>query len=173
MNNSINLRIEDGVKDALTEMASQKDQKLSLYIREILVEYVENHGTHEDLQNSKDSKGSNTNSDKPKNQDSQEYKDPDARVNFYQMILWVNDRNTQPLFNNSRQFLLSIKKQVEIAIMDSPFSPELKMEFMKILEDINRVLKEPEGYNKRFDFSLCGSPLSFNYGLLRKELVKL
>ena len=35
-------------------------------------------------------------------------------------------------------------------IMESPFSPQLKMEFMKIETDITRVLHEPEGYNRKF-----------------------
>lgn len=172
MNTTINLRIDDGLKDALTEMADQRNLKLSKFAREILMEYVKNPDSIDDVQNIKDSKDLSTTSDREKNQDSQGFRDPDAHVNFLQMILWIHDRRAQPLFNNSREFLLSIKGQVDIAILDSPFSPHLKMEFMKIQTDLNSVLREPDGYNKRFAFASCGVS-GFNYELLSNELKNL
>lgn len=56
---------------------------------------------------------------------------------------------------------------------DFEFNNELRFEFLKVLNDINRYLVEPDDQNKYFNFCYQSNLYAFNYSILFSEVWRL
>lgn len=75
-----------------------------------------------------------------------------------------------PYESSTREVIESLKSKVELVINESSFSQELKMEFLKVLNDLNRFLVEPDSNSKQFIFSVPNHSLAFDYSRLMNEI---
>ncbi|SDH09556.1 DUF6364 family protein [Winogradskyella thalassocola] len=160
MNTKINLRIDEYTKEALDEYASQEGKQLSEYIRDILrnhVGLIPNHIEDEYFVI-------------PQLEVIDALNEYENSYDFTYLLTWLFCRYMFPIETNSEEAIQSIKRRVELAINESGFSQELKLEFMKVLNDINRFLVESEYERKQFYFPLKNHQLSFNYNLLMNEI---
>lgn len=165
MKTTINLRIDEDLKTSLQELSDDYGVSLSDYIREIL----ENHLN--DFSNDEESLDFEEENDLPVLHFSPT---PFERTyGFTVLLAWLCYTYIQPEYNGNTDVLLALKSKVEKAINQSRFSKELKLEFLKVLNDINRCLIEPNDKQNYFTFSRPGSPHSFNYYQLMNEIWKL
>ena len=92
---------------------------------------------------------------------------------FTNLLTWLFCRQLHPQDNNPKTVLTSFKLKIEKVLSESSFSNELKLEFLKVLGDLNRFLLEPDYEGKKFEFPIHGNHLSFNYYLLMNEIWSL
>ena len=165
MDSKINLRIDENTKLGLEEMASYNNQSLSQYLRELLTDHVLD--SHE-----VDDEDFIDISDSIEVFDSNEcnLKQYEQSYDFTYLLTWLFYKSMNPQDVNSKTVLTSLKNKVELVINESSFSQELKLEFVKILNDLNRFLVEPEYEHKQFFFSTTNHPLSFDYFRLMDEI---
>lgn len=165
MDAKINLRIDDNIKLGLEELASDRNQRLSEYLRELLTDHVLEDINEEDCDfiDLPDAIDVFRSEKLQKNQYEQSY-------DFTYLLTWLFFKYMNPLETNGKEVIRHIKKKLERTINESSFSQELKLEFVKILHDLNRFLVEPDYDNKQFFFSTTNHPLSFNYYKLMDEI---
>ncbi|MBD0833754.1 hypothetical protein [Aestuariibaculum sediminum] len=164
MDEKINLRIDQDVKLGLEELAREENQTLSVYLRTLLSDHVEQFQVDHDgipevvylgIPAKKLTKGY------------------EQTFEFTALLTWLFCRYTNPIEPASKEALKGIKSKVESVINSSGFSQELKMEFLKVLNDLNRFLLEPDYQYKQFAFSVMGNHQSFNYDRLINEIWSL
>ncbi|NRD19509.1 hypothetical protein HNV08_05580 [Winogradskyella eckloniae] len=165
MDTTINLRLGADVKLQLEELASYNIQTLSQYLRELLTDHVLDHNEVDDeffIDIPDSVEIFKSNEQKPKRYE-QSY-------DFTYLLTWIFYKSMNPQDFNNKTLLTSIKNRVELVINESSFSQELKLEFVKILNDLNRFLVEPNYEHKQFFFSTTNHPLSFDYFRLMDEI---
>lgn len=164
MEAKINLRIEETIKAGLEEVASENNQSLSQYLRELLTDHILDYEEN--------------------NEDFQEFPEPvtltheendeyEKSFQFTYLLTWMFCRQMHPVDTNNKEVIVAIKNRVELTINKSSFSQELKLEFVKVLSDINRFLVEPDYDNKHFVFPIPNNHLSFDYYKLMNEIWSL
>lgn len=167
MDSKINLRIEANIKFGLEELASENNQSLSEYLRDLLTEHVlDPTGFEEDF----------IDLDNPDSYIDLGTVTIDAAKNYEQsfdftyLVVWLFCRYMHPVETNDKAVIKNIKSKVERVINESSFSQELKLEFVKVLNDINRFLVEPDYQNKQFYFPTFNHLLSFDYYRMMNEI---
>ncbi|WP_419212578.1 ribbon-helix-helix domain-containing protein [Maribacter sp. X9] len=165
MKSTINLRIEEDLKISLQEMADDSGVSLSDHIRDILLKHLDNfiEEIPEPYEEEEDF-------------DDLDYFTPtpfERTFEFTHLLTWLFCRQLHPQDNNSKIVLQGFKIKVEKVLAESTFSNELKLEFLKVLGDLNRIIIEPDYENKQFLFPVMGNHLSFNYYLLINEIWSL
>ncbi|WP_339629662.1 hypothetical protein [uncultured Maribacter sp.] len=171
MQKTINLRVDEELKSTLQELAEIHGYSLSDYTREILLNHVEDFNSEKFTDSI----------DQEEIDEEEEYYDSDLSIEipyektyaFTCLLTWLFCRRMHPHDNNSKSILTSLKLKVERVLAESSFSNELKLEFLKVLGDLNRYLLEPDSEDKQFQFSVLGNHLSFNYYLLMNEIWSL
>jgi hypothetical protein len=170
MDTTICIRASEPLKTSLLERAELHDTTLSKYSRNVLMRHI-------DDQNNIDS--SYVDEDEDYYEETFEdhessYVTPYEKTYAFTCLLaWLFCRQMHPQDNNSIAALNSIKLKVEKVLAESSFSNELKLEFLKVLGDLNRYLLEPDYEGKSFEFPLLGHHLTFNYYLLMNEIWSL
>lgn len=89
------------------------------------------------------------------------------------LVCWLFNKYMYNNSSDTNQFILAIKGMVENAMTDYSFSNELRFEFLKVLNDINRYLIESDNNSKQFQFCIPNNMFTFNYSLLIKEVWNL
>ena len=163
MDTTINLRIDINLKLELEELAHENSESLSEYLRHLLQEHVEYASDEDHFIGSGETLFIN-------NKDFNEY---EKTFDFTYLLTWLFCKQSHPIDTNSKEVIKAIKNRVELVINDSSFSYELKLEFIKILNDINRFLIEPDYKQKQFIFSCPNHHLSFDYYKLMNEIWSL
>ncbi|PCJ98701.1 MAG: hypothetical protein COA50_00190 [Flavobacteriaceae bacterium] len=163
MKKTINLRVDIELKLSLQVLANEQGSSLSDYIRDIIIFHIEE---------------SNFENLEPVLLIKDETNDPkitafETTYQFTCLLTWLFCRHINPVENNSKEVILGMKTKVEKAIEQSSFSHELRLEFLKVLSDLNRFILEPDYENKQFLFTRPGSNLSFNYYQLMNEIWSL
>ena len=172
MNTTINLRIKLEIKDDLEEMASLNNQTLSEYLREVINDHVALKSYDEEYDDSwEESEYQENEIHEPTSLGiiikSRDY---EKTYGFTSLLTWLFCKQMDPIDLNSKVVIQSLKVKVESVINESSFSQELKMEFVKVLNDINRFMAEPDYQNKQFLFSSINNQFSFNYYRLMNEV---
>lgn len=162
MDTKINLRISEYTKGKLEEDAESYGTTLSQYVREILDDHVglEKYFDEDD----EVLEGSTQVVAVPS------LKAFEKTLKFTQLSIWLFYKYMYPIDTNHKVAIRTIKQYVEMTIDESSFSRELKIEFLKVLTDINRFLAEPDYERKQFYFSISNHQLYFNYGMLINEI---
>jgi hypothetical protein len=163
MDAKINLRIDEAVKHKLEELATLNDISLSVYLRGLLTDHVSEDSYEYNGLDSPESIYL-----KPIEATSQ--KRYEESFDFTYLLTWLFSKYMQPVETNSYNVINNLKNKVERVILESSFSRELKLEFVKVLSDINRFLVESSYENKHFVFSIPNNHLSFNYYMLMDEV---
>ncbi|WP_198146914.1 type II toxin-antitoxin system RelB/DinJ family antitoxin [Maribacter thermophilus] len=163
MKTTINLRIDEDLKSSLQELADQYGISLSDYLREILYNHLDYIDIAEPPIPDEDLITIEPSPNLPY----------EKTYEFTGLLTWLFCRYMHPSDNNSKATLDTLKTKVERVLEKSSFSHELKLEFLKVLGDLNRYLLEPEHENKQFLFPISGNHLSFNYYLLMNEIWSL
>ncbi|WP_147676279.1 hypothetical protein [Algibacter pacificus] len=163
MDAKINIRIDEAVKHQLEELATLKHMSLSVYLRHLLTNHVSDDSFEVDYLNL------------PKSIDVGPTEDTLEKIyeqsfDFTYLLTWLFSKYMQPVETNSSHVIRKLKYKVELVISESSFSQELKLEFLKVLSDINRFLVEPSYENKHFLFSIPNNHLSFDYNRLMNEI---
>ncbi|GAL80002.1 hypothetical protein JCM19274_2674 [Algibacter lectus] len=167
MDSKINLRIDEAVKCQLEELATLYDMSLSVYLRDLLTDHVSEDSCEGDYL------------DLPRTV----YIGPTKEIlkkggyeqsfEFTQLLTWLFSKYMEPVETSSLDAINNLKNKVERVVLESSFSQELKLEFLKVLNDTNRFLVEPSYENKHFVFSTPNNQLSFNYYMLMNEIWNL
>ncbi|WP_179321189.1 DUF6364 family protein [Winogradskyella helgolandensis] len=160
METKINLRIEYNIKEKLDEYASQEGMHLSEYIRNIFRNHV---GIKSEV-------SEEVYIDLPKTLIKNTFNEYEKSFDFTYLLTWLFHKYIFPLGSNNKDVIKTLKQRVERTINESSFSQELKLEFVKVLNDINRFLVESEYEKKQFYFPLKNHHLSFNYDMLMNEI---
>ncbi|WP_158848084.1 hypothetical protein [Algibacter sp. L1A34] len=163
MDAKINLRIDEAVKHQLEELATLNDMSLSVYLRDLLTNHVSEDSYEDDCLDLPESIYL-----RPIEETSQ--KRYEESFDFTYLLTWLFCKYMQPVEINSHNVINNLKNKVELVILESSFSRELKLEFVKVLSDINRFLVESSYENKHFVFSIPNNHLSFNYNMLMNEV---
>jgi hypothetical protein len=167
MDTAINLRIDFDLKLELEELAIENNQTLSEYLREQLQEHVDYISSEDDF-NISGEKLTLT------NEVVYEY---EKSFDFTYLLTWLFCKQSHPIDTNSNEAIKAMKNRVELVINESSFSVELKVElkveFIKVLSDINRFLIEPDYEHKQFIFSCPNHHLSLDYYKLMNEIWSL
>lgn len=160
MDTKINLRIDECIKDSLEEQAIVEGISLSEYIRRILTDHIglELDDEFFELQENQASKVMIL---------SYSY---EKTFDFTNLLTWIFCKYLYPIDTNSKEVITALKQKVELVISESTFSQDLKMEFVKIFNDINRFLGEPDYTNKQFYFPIPNLQSSFNFTMLMNEI---
>lgn len=167
MQATINIRLDEDLKTSLQELAELDGYSLSDYTREILLNHLNDFSLEDFIEEEEE--------------DLEEFQDSDIIIElpyersyeFMCLLVWIFCRQMHPQDANSKVILTTFKIKVEKVLANSSFSNELKLEFLKILSDLNRYLLEPEYQDKQFLFCVPGNHLSFNYYLLINEIWSL
>ncbi|NRB61387.1 MAG: hypothetical protein HRU50_15815 [Winogradskyella sp.] len=170
MKAKISIRIDDDIKVLLEDQAEQKGQTVSTYAREILESHVNQENYREDELISESS---------PKIPTETFIINVDSSLSFVKsfgftyLLSWMlaKSLNHQCYFSNDA--LKGLRGLIESAIDSRSFSRELRMGFTKVLNDLNRVIIEPENHERYFWFPLPNHHGSFNYFLLVNEVLRL
>lgn len=170
MQATINLRLDGDLKTSLLGLAELDGYSLSDYIREILLNHLDNF-SREKL--TKEEERHEIDDEDFQEIDLSKQTPYERTYEFTCLIVWIFCRKMHPQDANSINALTSLKYKVENVLENSSFSSELKSEFLKILSDLNRFLLEPEYQDKQFIFCVPGNHLSFNYYLLINEIWSL
>ncbi|WP_418637045.1 ribbon-helix-helix protein, CopG family [Winogradskyella sp.] len=158
MDTKINLRIDKDLKETLEDYALDEGKNLSEYIRDVLEDHIElKKDDFDDALFPVISVVSLTN-------------DFEKSYEFTYLLTWLFSKYMYPVDKNSKDSIRVLKEIVEKVISKSSFSQELKMEFVKVLNDINRFLVESDYEGKQFYFSIYNNQSSFNYNLLMNEI---
>ena len=168
MEAKINLRIDETIKAGLEEFANDSGQTMSEYLRELLTNHVLESNFEDGIDYDslpKEITISTTSEAINKNYE--------QTFEFTYLLTWVFCKYMRPVENNGKEVIKQLKSRVELVIHESAFSIELKFEFMKILNDLNRFLLEPEYENKQVVFSIPNNHLSFDYYKLMNEIWSL
>ncbi|TLF47119.1 ribbon-helix-helix protein, CopG family [Maribacter aurantiacus] len=165
MKTTINLRIDEDLKTSLQELSDDYGVSLSDYIREILDNHLN------DFTSEVESFDIVEDNELPV----LHYPLPpfERTYEFTVLLAWLFYSHMQPEFHGNTNVLHALKVKVEKTINQSRFSKELQLELLKVLNDINRCLIEPNDHQKYFTFSRPGSPQSLNYYLLMNEIWRL
>ncbi|WP_418638344.1 hypothetical protein [Winogradskyella sp.] len=160
MSTKINLRIDEYLKETLEEYALDDGKNLSEYIRDVLSDHVGIHKNYEE----------NENCNIPSVVYLDMNNDYEKSYDFTYLLTWLFCKYMFPVDTNSKNIIRGLKQKVEKVINESSFSQELKMEFVKVLNDMNRFLVESDYEGKQFYFSIYNNQSSFNYNLLMNEI---
>lgn len=171
MESKLNLRIDDYTKSRLEELSSKNNISISHYLREILYDHVLDCDLHESIQKMKPSDVSIINDVFVSTVKT--HSDYEKSFDFTHLLTWVFYKYLDPQCTDNDDGLLHIKEKVQAVIFESSFSPDLKIEFGKILNDLHRVLGEPENGYRQFTFSTRNQPLTFNFLMLINEIWSL
>jgi predicted DNA-binding protein len=164
MHDTLNIRIEDTLKSSLQKLADHYGATLSDYLREVLQNHLD------------DFNGEDPSIIDEDTLDTREHPAPipyERTYEFTCLLTWLFCRKMHPQDNNPKTVHTSFKLKVEKVLSESSFSNELKLEFLKILGDLNRYLLESDYENKQFQFPVPSHHLSFNYYLLMNEIWSL
>lgn len=166
MDSKINIRIDEDTKFKLEELALESNLSLSEYLREFLNDHVDDYyeeeSNHENL-------GTVLIDICPK----ENLIDFKQSTEFTYLLIWLFAKYLEPVETNDKHFVQDLKARIEKVISSSSFSVELKMEFVKVLNDINRFLVEPDYDDKKFNFCIPSRIESFNYWTLINEVLSL
>ena len=160
MDTKINLRIDEYLKETIEEYALDEGKNLSEYIRDVLSDHVGIHKNYEE----------NENCSIPSVYYFDRKNDYEKSYEFTYLLTWLFCKYMFPVDTNSKNLISALKRSVELVISESSFSQELKMEFVKVLNDINRFLVESDYEGKQFYFSVYNHQYSFNYQMLMNEI---
>lgn len=163
MDTTINLRIAIELKLELEEYANENNQSLSEYLRGLLQEHIEPKFDEDDF----------IESGEVTILTSEAIYQYEKSYSFTYLLTWLFCKQSHPIETNSKEVIRAMKNRVESAINESSFSSELKLEFVKVLNDINRFLVEPDYDHKQFIFPLANNHLSFDYYKLMNEIWSL
>ena len=169
METTLNLRVDEPLKALLLKQAEIYGTTLSNYCRDVLISHID------DL-NDLDTSYIDSDEDEDDNYHVNEESSDipyEKTYAFTCLLTWLFCRHMHPHDNNSKSILTSLKLKVERVLAESSFSNELKLEFLKVLGDLNRFLLEPDYEGKKFEFPLHGNHLSFDYFKLMNEIWSL
>ena len=177
MDTILNIRVSETLKTSLFEQAELYDTTLSNYSRNVLMSHIDDlnnldtflldEGEEEEEEHYDDYDDSFENDE--------ELAPPpfEKTYAFTTLITWLFCRKMHPEDSNSTYVLNSIKLKTEKVLSESSFSNEVKLEFLKVLSDLNRFLLEPDYEGKKFEFPVHGNHLSFDYYKLMNEIWSL
>ena len=158
MKTILNIRIEQGLKTCIEKSAKEEGITPSEFARNVLNDYLDY-----------------SDEDTPEIQHlgtvvipyiSEFHKDKE----FIMLLNWLYAKAIFPNSQKTRDFVSGMKIILEKAMADYEFSHELRFEFLKVLNDINRYLVEPDDNYKQFHFCYQGNLYAFNYSLLISEV---
>jgi Ribbon-helix-helix protein, copG family len=163
MKTVLNIRVDQELKDKIEEIAYEEGLSTSEYARNILSEYL--------------------GFDEEQTFEVERIEFPsevliDVSKRFYEtndfilLTTWLFTRHIYKN-NDSIEFVSSVKAMLELATTDYKFSNELRFEFVKVLNDINRYLVEPDQEINAFQFSTPNNMYSFNYNLFINEIWRI
>ncbi|SDM65478.1 DUF6290 family protein [Kriegella aquimaris] len=167
MNTTINLRVSNDQKTTLQNLAEDFGCSLSDYIRDVITTHLED--SYEEL----DEPSINLDLEPIILDEGRPIPGFEKSYEFTTLLAWLFYKYMQPTDNNSIEAINGIKYKVEKTLKRSSFSQDLKLEFLKVLSDLNRFVVEPDYSNKHFTFPISGNALSFDYCLLINELWSL
>lgn len=169
MDITINIRASETLKNSLLEQAELYDTTLSNYSRNVLISHID------DLNNLDSSYLDEEDQDENYFDDQETpFETPyEKTYEFTSLLVWLFCRQMHPQDNNPKSVLSLFKLKVEKVLSESSFSNEVKLEFLKVLSDLNRFLLEPDYEGKRFEFPIHGNHLSFDYYKLMNEIWSL
>jgi hypothetical protein len=161
MKTLLNARVSEEVKDSIERQALEEEISVSLCTDNILKEYF---GLFDDQENE----------NIPRYRVVIDISIPFHKTpDYILLITWLFTKHMYTGYADPNQFISRIKSMIEIAMADSKFSNDLRFEFLKVLNDVNRYLFEPDSPSKQFHFCFSGNLVSFNYSLLINEVWKL
>lgn len=166
METKISIRVDEFTKNQLETFAQNESKTLSTYVRELLNDHVRldlYEDEYEVLE-------SYVPSEYPKEYCIDIKPEFEKSYGFTFLLTWLFAKGMNNTCTCSKDNLRDLKVLVESVIEFSSFSNELKMEFVKVLNDINRVLVEANNSSKQFYFSIANHQGSFNYYLLMSEV---
>ncbi|WP_149277639.1 ribbon-helix-helix domain-containing protein [Pareuzebyella sediminis] len=173
MKTTINLRIDDDLKYSLQELADESGTSLSDYLREVLHDHL-NGSFYEEGEEYSDGEEYQTGIEGIVVLDGSGPPIPFERTHdFLILVTWLFSKYMNSEDNNSIEVIQELKDKVEKSIHESSFSQELRLEFLKVLNDMNRFILEGDYPRKHFLFPIPGSAHSFNYYVLLNEIWSL
>lgn len=155
---NLNVKVEEFTRNEIVRLANEEGVSPSEYARNILNDYVGY--SDEDSSETRQLKTvviayiSKFHEDKE----------------FIMLLNWLYAKAIFPNSQETRKFISEMKIILEKAMADYEFSHELRFEFLKVLNDINRYLLEPDDTYKQFYFCYQGNLYAFNYSLLISEV---
>ncbi|WMI64084.1 hypothetical protein RBH94_08370 [Aestuariibaculum sp. YM273] len=161
MEAKINLRIDDEIKFRLEELAIENGQTLSEYSRDLLTDHVNEFYSDEEYPEEVVHLGTVTIDISEKFE---------KTFDFTYLVAWLFSKYMCPTEIDDRATVRTLKYYVEKVIDRSSFSLELKLEFVKVLNEINRFLVEPYCEDKKFQFASLDGSVSFDYNRLLDEI---
>ncbi len=162
MKTVLNIRVEESIKNEIERLAGEEGISPSEFARNILSDYL---GYEEEDENyTIESLGTMI---------------IDCSIPFHKgdefilFVSWLFSKGMYPNNMDNNSFVSYIKSMVEKAIIDYEFSNELRFEFLKVLNDINRCLIEPDVDAQQFNFCHQGNMYTFNYAVLISEVWRI
>ncbi|WP_047544866.1 hypothetical protein [Psychroserpens sp. Hel_I_66] len=86
------------------------------------------------------------------------------------LITWLYSKVVNPYVYESNQQVLSIKRMLELAIKDQVFSNDFRFELLKVLNDLNNYLYQPDGTGKQFWFCVPNNMFSLDCNIMYNEI---
>lgn len=157
----LNIRVEESVKNEIELLASEEGISPSEYARNILNDYLGY--DNEDRSEVVDFGTINIDCSVPFHKDQQ----------FIFLVSWLFSRGMYSYAPGDNTSLSSIKMMIEKAMNDFSFSNELRFEFLKVLNDINRCLFEANAQGREFYFCQQGNMYTFDYSILINEVLRI
>lgn len=158
MKTLLNARVSEEVKECLEQQANEEGITVSLCTENILKDHFGIYDYEENI---------------PRNTVTIDISIPFRETPDYTLLItWLF---TSYMYTNqgvSKPFITRIKSMLENAMADQSFSNELRFEFLKVLNDINRYLLGPDDDSQKFNFCYSGNLFSFNYALFVDEIWK-
>ena len=156
----INIRVDEQTRESLEAYALEKQIKLSEYIRNALIEHIE--CVEEEKQWKK------------------EMAIPDRiviKVNFInkrqftQLVTWLFAKYMFPVEKNPKSYLEYLKSLIQGAMESVSMSPQLQLEFNKVLHEVNTILIDPDYKQRNLKFPIPNTYASFDYVLMINEIL--
>ena len=158
----LNIRVEESIKEEIERLSQEEGISSSEFGRNILNDYLD----FEDGEKIPERTPTSTlviDCTPPFHKDKR----------FISLTSWLFSKALFPWSADSNAFITSVKSMIESALQDQVFHNDLRFEFLKVLNDINRYLIEPDSETKRFNFCIQNNLYSFNYNLLMKEVWRI
>lgn len=154
----INIRVDEQTREFMETYAQEEQISLSEYIRNMLLEHID----YREEDNTDENTNAVINFSVSNTRDT---------YRFTHLVTWLFAKYMFPLENNPKEYLCYLKSLLEDAMNDTTIYYELKLEFNKVLSEINTILVDPDYKERKLEFPVPHTPHSFDYVLMINEIL--
>ena len=161
---NLNVKVEEHTRNEIVRLAEEEGITPSEYARNILNDYIGYLDEDDDFINEVNHLGTVT-----IDCYSTFHKDKE----FILLLNWLYYKGLFPDTTDNDAFVTYIKSLLEKAMLDYGFSNDLRFEFLKVLNDINRYLVEVDAHSKQFYFCRQSNMYTFSYNMFFAEVWRI